>query len=117
MKESYDEGLASHVGPKSCVRVREDAREALTGVHAGPVLSREIVAPPQGGLLRGADAVEDSGRPHRQRRHGEALMDPARSQTRCMHGHTLSGNREIPRPCVAQQAAERVGKSQDVRRR
>ena len=79
MKESYGEGLASHAGPKSCVGVRKDEGEALTGVHAGPVLSRVIVAPPQGGLLRGADAFEDSGRPHRKRRPGKALTDPARS--------------------------------------
>jgi hypothetical protein len=79
MKESYGEGLARHAGPKSCVGVREGEGEALTGVHTGPVLSREIVAPPQGGLLRVADAFEDSGRPHRKRRQGKALTDPARS--------------------------------------
>ena len=79
MKESYGEGLARHAGPKSCASVRKGEGEALTGVHTGPVLSREIVAPPQGGLLRGADAFEDSGRPHRKRRHGKALTDPARS--------------------------------------
>jgi len=79
MKESYGEGIASHTGPKSCVGVRKGEGEALIGVHTGAVLSREIVAPPQGGLLRGADAVEDSGRPHRHRRQGEALTDPARS--------------------------------------
>lgn len=116
MKESHGEGLASHAGPKSCVGVRKDAGEALTGVHAGPVLSRVIVAPSQGGLLRDADAVEHSGRPHCQRRVGEALTDPARSQTRSMHGNTLRGNREIPRPSAAAVAAERIGKSQDVRR-
>ena len=59
MKESYVEGIASHIGPKSCVGVRKGEGEALTGVNAGLVLSRVIVAPPQGGLLRGADAVED----------------------------------------------------------
>ena len=51
MKESYGEGIASHTGPKSCAGVRKGAGEALTGVHAGPVLSREIVAPPQGGYF------------------------------------------------------------------
>ena len=30
-----------------------------------------------------------------------------------MYGNTLCGNREIPRPSIAQQAAERIGKSQD----
>jgi hypothetical protein len=116
MKESYGEGVACHTGPKSCVIVRKGEGEALTGVHAGPVLSREITAPPRGGLLRGADALEDSGRPHLKRRHGEALQDPARSQTRSMYGSTLRGNREIPRPSVARGVAERIGKSQDARR-
>lgn len=44
MRESYREGLASHSGPESCVVVREDGCEALTGVWAGRVLSREIFA-------------------------------------------------------------------------
>ncbi len=44
MKVPYVEGLASHVGPESCVHIREGAGEALTGVRAGRVLSREIHA-------------------------------------------------------------------------
>src|SRR5260370_3706439 len=54
MKESYGEGLAAHTGPESCAVVRE----ALTGVHAGRVFSRERAA------LRSADAVRRSGRPY-----------------------------------------------------
>ncbi len=42
MKESYGEGLAIHTDPESCVGVREGVGEALTGAHAGWVLSREI---------------------------------------------------------------------------
>src|SRR5439155_20081154 len=45
MKESYVEGLASYGGPESCVHIREDVGEALTGVRAGRVLSRVIHAP------------------------------------------------------------------------
>ena len=116
MKVSYGEGLASHTGPKSCATVRKGGSEALTGVRTGPVLSREIHAPPRGGLLRGADVLENSGRPHLRRRHGKALQDPARSKARRMYGNTLCGNREIPRPSVAEEAAGRIGKSQDVRR-
>ena len=41
MKESYGEDIASHTGPESCVGVREADGEALTGVQAGRVLSRE----------------------------------------------------------------------------
>ena len=41
MKEPYGEGVATHIGPESCVVVREGGGEALTGVRAGRVLSRE----------------------------------------------------------------------------
>jgi hypothetical protein len=116
MKESYGEGLATHTGPKSCVTVREGGGEALTGVRAGPVLSREIHAPPRGGLLRGADAVEVGGRRHPRRRHGEAPRAPARSETWRMYGNTLRGNREVPRPSVSEEGADRVGKPKGARR-
>jgi hypothetical protein len=43
MKTLYIEGVATHDGPESCVDVRKDGGEALTGVRAGPVLSREIM--------------------------------------------------------------------------
>ena len=117
MKESYGEGLATHAGPESCVETtREGGGEALTGGSAGQALSREIHAPPRGGLLRGADAVETGGRPCRERRHGEAPTDPARSKTLCTHGNTSRGNREIPRPSGASKATDRIGKSKDESR-
>ena len=37
----YDEGVANHIGPESCVARREAWGEALTGVPVGQVLSRE----------------------------------------------------------------------------
>jgi RNA-directed DNA polymerase len=43
MKESYDEGVASHIGPESCAKGRKSLSEALTGVRAGRLLSREMV--------------------------------------------------------------------------
>lgn len=43
MKESYGEGLAIHTGPESCGDISNDIAEALTGVRAGQVLSREIL--------------------------------------------------------------------------
>ena len=44
MKESYGKGPASHPGPESCEGSANTkaALEALTGVHAGFVLSSEI---------------------------------------------------------------------------
>jgi len=41
MKVSYDEDLANHIDPESCVCSRKVAGEALTGESAGQVLSRE----------------------------------------------------------------------------
>ena len=110
MKESYVEGLATHGGPKSCAIAREGDGEALTGVRAGRVLSRESKS------LRGADAVGGGGRQHPGRRYREAQRDPARSETPSTYGNTSRGNREIPSPPAADGAAGRVGKSKDVRR-
>jgi hypothetical protein len=42
MKEPYGEGVATHTGPESCVVGRKAGGEALTGVHAGRLMSREI---------------------------------------------------------------------------
>ena len=55
MEEPHTEGIASHGDPESCVGVREGVGEALTGAHAGWVLSREIT------FVRGADAVQRCG--------------------------------------------------------
>jgi hypothetical protein len=53
MRVSYDEGIASHIGPESCGGIREDAFEALTGVCAGWVSSLE-------NFIRSADGVRPS---------------------------------------------------------
>jgi len=73
MKESYVEGLATHSGPESCGDSREGIVEALTGVRAGRVLSRERVD------LRDADAVGCGGRQHRGHRQREMQPGHARS--------------------------------------
>jgi len=112
MKVPHVEGLATHSGPESCAdRAGNCASEALTGEGAGRVLSREIHEP-----LRGADAVEVGGRPHPTRRQRETRRDPARSETPSTLRITSHGNREIPRPSVAEGAADRIGKSKDTRR-
>jgi len=110
MKESYAEGLAAHGGPESCVVARKGRGEALTGVRAGRVSSRERNS------LRGADAVGEGGRPHPVHRHREIGRSPARSKTPCMYGNTSRENREVPCPPAEDGAAGRVGKSKDPRR-
>jgi hypothetical protein len=76
MKESYGESQASYPGPESCGDARKGGAEALTGVAAGQVLSREIH------LLRGADALRYSGR-----------QDPAERQGK--FGETPRGQRPL----------------------
>ena len=120
MKESYVEGLASYGGPESCVHAREGVGEALTGGRAGRVLSRVIHAPRRElRVVRGAEVVGESRRPHRVCRIGEAGMDPARSETPRTRGNTLHGNREIPRPSASRWealGAERIVKPKGTRR-
>ena len=48
----YDEGVANHIGPESCVSYREVQHEALTGVRIGQSFSHDRV------LIPGADAVQ-----------------------------------------------------------
>ena len=120
MKVSYVEGLASYGGPESCVHIRKGVGEALTGARAGRVSSRVIHAPrPELRVVRGAEAVEISRRPHRACRIGEAGMDPARSQTLRTRASTLFGNREVPRPSATRweaHGAERIEKPKGVQR-
>jgi hypothetical protein len=49
---SYSEGLANHTGPESCVGIREDAGEALTGEHIGQPSSRESLIFPDADVVR-----------------------------------------------------------------
>jgi hypothetical protein len=110
MQKSYECGTATHIGPESCGAARKGGVEALTGERAGRVFSRVRQ------LLRDADAVRRSGRPHLERRYREALQSPARSETPCTYVNTSLGNREIPSPPRVADALGRVGKSKDVRR-
>lgn len=95
MQESYSEGLAIRTGPESCRHFRKDVPEALTGVHAGWVLSRVSSYL----MVRSADAVEYVGRQHWRCRSREACSGSARSETPCTHGNSLRRNWEIP--CLA----------------
>ena len=102
--------LAKRNGLESCGGARKRPVEALTGVHAGCVLSREIP-------LLGADAVGERGRQHRSSRNGETWLDLARSETTRMHVGTMFGSREIPRSSLPSVGKERVTNPKWVRSR
>ena len=44
MKESYNEGIASHIGPESCLDDPRGRGKALTGESTGGLLSSEITS-------------------------------------------------------------------------
>ena len=110
MKESYDSGIATHIGPESCGVARKGGVEALAGERAGRVFSRVRNS------FRDADAVGESGRPHLVHRYREVYQSPARSETPSTYGNTSRGNREIPRPPRVAVALGRIEKSKDARR-
>jgi hypothetical protein len=110
MQKSYVSGVATHIGPESCGAARKSGVEALTGERAGRVFSRVRKS------LRDADAIGDSGRPHRVHRYREVHPSPVRSETPCTYAGTSLGNREIPGLPRAAVALGRIGKSKDVRR-
>lgn len=90
MKESNIEGVATHGVPESCAGVREGDGEALTGARAGRAIE------PRNQRVRGADAVNQCGRPHRRQRYRKLPADPARSKNLCMYGISMRENREVP---------------------
>ena len=47
MQVRCNEGVAIHIGPESCVGIREGADEALTGERIGQPLSRESLIFPE----------------------------------------------------------------------
>ena len=110
MQKSYECDVATHIGPESCGAARKGSVEAVTGERAGRVFSRVR------SVLRDADAVRRSGRPHPVHRYREVQGSPARSETPYTYVDTSRGNREIPSPPRAAVALGRNGKSKDTRR-
>ena len=90
MKEPHGEDLASRPDPESCVRIGNDAGEALTGAHAGQPSSCEIRSSGVPTLLSEAEGHTEVGVI------GEPSSDPAQSETLCMRGNSSDGKREIP---------------------
>ncbi|MCA1851004.1 MAG: hypothetical protein LC647_01005 [Beggiatoa sp.] len=90
MRTLYIEGVATHDGPESCVGVREGGGEALTGVRAGQLLSREIK---EFGVPTSLSRTEGNIPGGVMR---ESPWNPTRSKNLCMYGVSMRENREIP---------------------
>jgi hypothetical protein len=106
---SYSEGLANHTGPESCVGIREDVGEALTGERIGQPSSRESLIFPD------ADVVEIT-----EGNMGSAITrapSPAWSKTLSMCGSSLHGNREASGLAGGWTPPVRVGKTRSRSRR
>jgi len=111
MKESYDEGVASHIDPESCAEGRKALSEALTGARAGRVWSRVILLksgePTWWDEAEGNNGCIDNARGIRSLR---GRRPQARTETPCAgigrsHGRLCSqGNRGC------------IGKSEDTSR-
>jgi len=90
MKESYEQGLASHLGPESYADDGNNMGVALTsGVHAGQPLSSEISTfrvPTLSNQGEGNTGHDDIG---------ESCRDAAESKTLCMRGNFRRENREV----------------------
>jgi hypothetical protein len=110
MKESDAEGLATHSGPELCGGGGNTAAEALAGGSAGMVWSPEI----RSNVPR-ADRLLLQGRQHGVRRFGKTHDVSAGSKTHGMHPRFLRGNREAPRPALADCAGVRTAKPKGIR--
>ncbi|MGD0464281.1 MAG: hypothetical protein ABSB74_17500 [Tepidisphaeraceae bacterium] len=105
MKESHDEGPGRHIDPESCVGNRKAAGEALTGAHAGQVLSCETASGTPTPLCEAEGKIEGVDK-------GEPSTSPAQSQTlkegsafRGTRENFLHGNRETPRTSAEKNGA------------
>jgi hypothetical protein len=103
MRKSDIEGVANHDGPESCVDVRKDGGEALTGVRAGWAIE------PRNQGDRGADAVNYDGRQYRWRRYARAVSGP-RAVEEPVHARSLHA-REPGDPTLVRWVDHRAGRS------
>jgi hypothetical protein len=90
MQESHRKGVAIHPDPESCMASRKATIEALTGAHAGRVLSCEIIATGVPTSFSKAEGHTAGGAIASLR------FDSAQSETLGMHGNSTRENRETP---------------------
>ena len=110
MKESYVEGLASHNGPESCGVAREGVIEALTGVRAGRVFSRESKLPPGCRRCKESRKATSDASPTQDASEPRAVTAPVHVRKH------LAREPGDPMFTGTDGGAGRIGKSKDTRR-
>ena len=104
MQVPHSEGLAIHTGPESCVGIREDAGEALTGERIGQPLSRESLIVPDADVVRITEGNMGSAITRAPAQSG-VVEDPG------MCGSSLHGNREVSGLAGGWTPPVRIGKT------
>ena len=110
MKESYVKGLAAHSGPESCGDAREGVVEALTGVRAGRVFSREKYFAPGCRRRKDERKATSGASPSQDAPESRAVTDPVHAWKHLA--------REPGDPMFTRDhgGTGRIGKSKDTRR-
>ena len=120
MEESHVEGLAAHDGPESCVDVRKGTGEALTGVRAGRVFSRESELPSGCRRRRRRRKATSGVPPSRGTTEPCAVRDPVHVRKHLARepGDPTFTVPDLPAEAMAKAGgrAGRIGKSKDARR-
>ena len=104
MQVSCSEGVANHTGPESCVGVREDAGEALTGERIGQPSSRENLIVPDADVFIFTEGNMESAITRALAQSG-VVLDPG------MCGSSLRGNREVSGLTCGRIPQARIGKT------
>ena len=107
MKESHRKGVASHPDPESCVASRKAAIEALTGAHAGRVLSCEIIA---SGVPTSYHVAEGNTAGGASASRPWTLRSP---ETPGMRGNSTHENRETPSMPIGDQSGGSAGEGHE----
>jgi len=110
MKESYVEGLAAHDGPESCGGARKGVVEALTGVRAGRVSSRERGLTPGCRRRKERRKATLGASPTQDASESRAVKDPVHVRKH------LAREPGDPMFARGRGGTGRVGKSKDTRR-
>lgn len=112
MQEPYSKRVAIYTDPESCVACRKVCDEALTGAHAGRVLSRVIIYP-----VRSADALVTVGRQHCCNRYARLEQAPRGRRPRARMVALYTGTGRSHNLALIEVIEARSGNHNRVRRR